>query len=102
MSKLKFWEKEEYELSKGDYTKFSRMVRKDPSAVYGIMISMCHISATNRLETEEDCQEMLIRKRLNAMKLHGLMRKIFNGSSSVITEDVAWNIIEYLHNFCLD
>ena len=33
MAKLKFWGKEECELFKDDYSKFSRMIRKDLSAV---------------------------------------------------------------------
>ena len=40
-------------------------------------------------------------KRFNAMKLCGLIRKIFNGSTSMIVEDVAGNMVEDLHNFAL-
>lgn len=52
--KLNFWEKEECELAKDDYTKFSIMIRKELSAVYGTMISICHVIVINRSETEED------------------------------------------------
>ena len=44
---------------------------------------------------------MISSKIFNAMELHGLIRKIYNGSDSVITEDVVGNIIEALCNFSL-
>ena len=65
------------------------------------MISMCHISATNRSETEEDYQAMISSKIFNAMKFHGLIRKICNGYDSVIAVDVVGKMIEALRNFAL-
>ena len=62
---------------------------------------MYHISVTNRLETEEDYQVMVSRKRFNAMKLHVLIRNICKISTSFIVDDVVANMIEALHNFAL-
>ena len=40
-------------------------------------------------------------KIFDAMKLHDLIRNICNGSTSVIVEDAAENMIDALHNFSL-
>ena len=50
ISALKFWEKEQYEIAKEDYNKFSRTIRKDLSGVYGILHTLCDVSLSNRLE----------------------------------------------------
>ena len=41
------------------------------------------------------------KKKYNSLKLNKLISKIFNGSDSVIVEDVAGNILEDLHNLSL-
>lgn len=101
LATLEFWEKEEYEVVRDDYNKFSRVIRKDLLVVYGVMLSMCYISVVNYLETEDNYQKMNESKRFNAMTLYSLIKKIYNGSTLVIVEDMIDNVLEVLYNFVL-
>jgi len=101
LATLEFWEKEEYEVVRDDYNKFSRVIRKDLLAVYGVMLSMCYISVVNYLETKDNYQKMNKSKRFNTMTLYSLIKKIYNGSTLVIVEDMIDNVLEVLYNFVL-
>ena len=82
-----------------DYAKFSRIIRKDLATVYGVLHGLCDAGLQNRIEAEPDYQAMVKKSRFCAIKLHGLVKKICNGSIVVIVEDVIGNAIEALFNF---
>ena len=77
------------------------MIRKDLSTVCGLLCSLFHVSLQNKLEIEADYQLMVARKRHNSMMLHQLIKKMCNGSTSVVVEEVLGNLVEALHNFVL-
>jgi len=101
LSELKHWEKELYKQAKDDFRKFSWDIRRDLSFVYGILYSLCHVSLRNKLEVDSGYQKMVSTKRFNAIVLYQRMRKICNGSTSVVGEDVLGNLMESLYNFLL-
>ena len=94
-------EKEHYERAKDYHAKLSRTMRKDLSAMRGVLYSMCHISVTNIIKTEDEHLEMSSNKRHNETTLLAFIRKIYNGSASVTIEDVIGNVLESLCIFML-
>ena len=45
LSSLEYWDQEQYEATKEDSLKLSRIIRKDLSAVCGLLCSLCHVSS---------------------------------------------------------
>jgi len=69
--------------------------------VYGILYSTYDDSLRSKLVAEKEYQEMTSNKSFSAMKLYKMMRKICNGSVSMIGEDMLGNLMESLYNFLL-
>ena len=55
----------------------------------------------NRLEAEPDYQDIIKNEGYNVMTLHKLVKKICNGSSAVMVNDVLGNILESMYNCML-
>ena len=51
---LNFWEKEENEIVKEDFSKLSRTIRNEPSGFHRFLHSSCDASRRKRLEIEGD------------------------------------------------
>ena len=66
--------------------------------MYGTFYSLCELSLRNRLEAEPEYEAMHKSKRYCAMKLLGLIKKICNGSTRVVVDDVVGNLLESLFN----
>ena len=67
----------------------------------GTLHAICDMGLRNRLEAEASYQDMIKTKRYCAMQLLGLVRKICNGSTYVVVDDVVGSLIESLHNALL-
>ena len=101
VASLKCWEQELHTQTKENHNKFSVVMRQRLSTVYGTLHSICGLSLRNRLETEPEYLEMVKAKRYCSMKLLDLVKKICNGSTYVIVDDVVGNLIESLYNVML-
>ena len=55
---------------------------------------MCYISLLDRLEVEPKYQIMVEKTRFDAMKLHELVKRIFNVSTTVLVDDALGKVIE--------
>ena len=66
-----------------------------------MLCSLCHTSLRNRLEGEVDYQEIVRTCKYDVMKLCSLIKKIYNGSTTVLVDDMLDNAVEalcsYLH-----
>ena len=102
LDSLQFWEQELYEQTKDDYTKFSRIIRKDLLSAYSILYSICYVSLHNRLKAEPDYQAMIVSHRYDMIVLYQLIRKIYNGLTSIVVDNMLGNIIESLYSFMLE
>ena len=98
---LKHWQVKQYHATLEDYTKFSRIIWKDLATVQGVLFGLCNVSLQNRIEAEPEYQLMVKRNRFCTMKLHDLVKKVMNGSTAVVVEDVIGNMIEAMFNFML-
>ena len=85
MAELEVWEQENYQSYKDYYKNLSRSIRRDLSAVYGVLHSLCNFTLKNRLEEEADYRAIVLKQRLNAMVFHKLVRKTCNGSTVVVS-----------------
>ena len=101
VTSLKYWEQELHTHTKENYNKFSVVICQRLSTVYGVLCSICDIRLRNRMEAEPKYQDMLKTKRYCAIKLLDLVRKMCNGSTCVIVDDVIGNLIESLCNVVL-
>ena len=81
-----------------DYQNFSRIIRKDLSAFYVMLFTMCHISLKNCLEGESEYQQMVYQGIFNSTMLHILIKKKCNGLTGVVVDDMIGNTLEYLCN----
>jgi len=98
---LDFWQQEEYTATKDDYQKFSRVIRTNLSSAYGDLFSICDVTLRNRLEAEPEYMGMVEDGGYNVMILHKLVRKICNGSATVVVDDVTGNMLKAMYNFML-
>jgi len=101
LDSLAYWQQEEYKAAKEDYRKFSFDIRRDLSMVYETMYSMCHESVRGRLVADVDYHLMVSKRRYNSMTLYKLIRKICNGSMSVVSGDVLGNLMESLYTLLM-
>ena len=102
VKKLEYWQQEEYQTLKEGCVKFNRLIRKNLATVHGTLFFVCHLSLTTRLKAEPVYQEMITDKIEDAMKLHELVRKICNGSTGVVNDDVIGSMVESLYSLlCL-
>ena len=60
---------------------------------------MCYISLLGRLEVEPKHQIMMEKTRFDAIKLHELVKRIFNVSTTVLVDDALGKVIESIYNF---
>ena len=84
LESLAYWQQKEYKAALDNYRYFSCIIRRNLSAVYGVMYSMCRDSLRSHLIVEPDYQSMVSQKRFNSMTLCRLVRKICNGSTSMV------------------
>ena len=98
VKKLESWKQEEYQTLKEDYVKFNLLCRKDLATVCVTLFSTCHLRLRTRFEEESEYQEMITDEIEDAMKLHEIVRKICNGSTGVVKDDVMGSMIESLYS----
>ena len=94
VEKLNRWEKKVYKQAEDDYFKFRRIKRQNFAMSYGILLGLCEDSLKSRLGAEIEFQNMVRNKGFCVMKLHHLIKKVCNGSSGLMVEDVVGNMME--------
>ena len=65
------------------------------------MHALFHASLQNQLKVEAEFQLMISANRCDVMVLYQLIKRICDGSTHVIVEDVLGNLADTLHNFSL-
>jgi len=91
---LKYWEQEECKTAKENHNKITMSIRQKLSTVHALLFSLCEVSLRSRLEVEADCQSMVKDRMHCSLKVCGLARKISNGSTNVVVEDVIGSMVE--------
>ena len=97
IEKLEFWEQEEFQNTKDNYQKFSRITRKNLTEAHLLLESIYHVRLKNRSEVEPEYYVMVAGNPLNAMMMRDLIKKICNSYAHVEVDDVSGNAVE---NMC--
>ena len=96
---LECWEEEEYLVTKDDYHKFSSTIRTNSPAVYSNLFTICSASLQNRLESEPEYQVIVQEDGYGMIVLYKLVKKICNGSSYIVVNNMLGNVLEAMYNF---
>ena len=76
-------------------------IRQKLSTVHGLLFSLCNVSLRSKLEVEAECQSMVKDRMHCSLKLNVLARKISNGSTNVVVEDVIGSMVEYVYSMMM-